>query len=262
MRFFTIKSTVGVGWFLFLVACTANTIKDGEPNFIPISIVDIADVVPVYEPKTLAGNPSSYNVLGKQYTLLASSKGYVEKGIASWYGTKFHGKKTSNGETYDMYKMTAAHKTLPIPCYVQVTNLQNQRSIVVRINDRGPFHDNRLIDLSYVAAKKLGITQQGTGFVKISTLEPKQNKNLQTSNSVQPPKNLYLQVGAFYEQSNAISLQNHIQMQNLVHKRIATKSHQGLHKVQIGPIYSVQEADDLSKILVKLGIKNSHLITD
>lgn len=166
---------------LLLAACPSATKKviddvvDGAPDIIPVDIASIADAVPIYEIRTRAGNPKYYEVLGKHYTILKKSKGYVEQGIASWYGTKFHGRKTANGETYNMYAMTAAHKTLPIPCYVLVTNLKNQRSIVVRINDRGPFHDKRIIDLSYAAAIKLAIDKQGTGFVEVRTLEPEQN---------------------------------------------------------------------------------------
>ncbi len=132
----------------------------------------IPDAVPRAEPKSRGGNPASYVVLGKRYQVLDSSEGFVQRGVASWYGSKFHGRLTSNGEVYDMYQMTAAHKTLPIPTYVQVTNLFTNRSVVVRVNDRGPFHDDRIIDLSYAAARKLGITGDGTALVEVRAIDP------------------------------------------------------------------------------------------
>ncbi len=148
--------------FFLTSGCSAgsplnNQNKDSAPAHVPINISSISDAVPKYEKRTRAGNPPEYKVFGKQYKVLAKSKGYQKRGVASWYGVKFHGRKTSNGEVYDMYGMTAAHKTLPIPSYVRVTNLKNKKTIVVRVNDRGPFHENRVIDLSYTAAVKLGI---------------------------------------------------------------------------------------------------------
>lgn len=250
---------------LILSACTSTGTHDSLPTNIPVDIASIPDAVPIYEPRTRAGNPGAYEVLGKQYTVLADSKNYVQKGIASWYGTKFHGKKTSNGETYDMFAMTAAHKTLPIPCYARVTNLQNQRSVIVRINDRGPFHENRIIDLSYTAATKLGIVQRGTGFVEVRTLEPGQDTAQQsTNNNNLAAKNLYLQVGAFSEQTNAINLQNRIQAQQVMARQIMSLTQQGrqIHKVQVGPVKSVREADKLAEMLTDLGITGSHLVID
>ena len=116
-----------------------------------IDVETIPNAIPKKEPKSRYGNPKSYVVFGKRYYVMDSGKGYIEKGIASWDGTKFHGRRTSSGETYDMYAMTAAHKSLPLPTYVQVTNLSNSKFIVVKVNDRGPFHENRIIDLSYTA---------------------------------------------------------------------------------------------------------------
>ena len=133
---------------------------------------DDQDVVVRAEPRSKYGNPSSYVVFGKRYHVLNSSQGFVERGIASWYGKKFHGRRTSSGELYDMHGMTAAHKNLPLPTFVKVTNLENERSVILRVNDRGPFHDNRVIDLSYTAAKKLGIVRKGTGYVEVRALQP------------------------------------------------------------------------------------------
>jgi rare lipoprotein A len=129
-------------------------------------------MVPRYEPRSRNGNPPFYDVMGKRYFVLSSSVGYVERGVASWYGPGFHKVRTSTGEPYDMYAMTAAHKTLPLPAYVRVTNLQNGRSIVVRVNDRGPFVGNRIIDLSYTAASKLDMLRNGTAMVEVRSLEP------------------------------------------------------------------------------------------
>jgi rare lipoprotein A len=132
----------------------------------------IPDASPHREPKSRYGNPESYWVRGRLYHTLASADGYRERGIASWYGPNFHGRLTSNREPYDMFGMTAAHRTLPLPTYVQVTNLRTGKQIVVRVNDRGPFHPNRIIDLSYSAAAKLGILGEGTGLVEVAAIDP------------------------------------------------------------------------------------------
>jgi rare lipoprotein A len=144
---------------------TAGTAPDIDPDSVP-------DAVPQVEPYSKYGNPPSYQVFGKRYSVLPSSKGYVKTGIASWYGEDFHGKRASNGETYDMYAMTAAHKELPLPTYARVTNLENGRSVVVRITDRGPFVGDRIIDLSWVAAAKLRLATQGTGLVEVRAIDP------------------------------------------------------------------------------------------
>ncbi len=128
--------------------------------------------MPVQEPLSRYGNPSTYEVDGITYRVLESSVGYEAEGMASWYGEEFQGRRTSSGEPYDMYAMTAAHRTLPIPTYVEVTNLENGRTAVVRVNDRGPFHADRIIDLSYAAARKLGIVGPGTAHVRVRALEP------------------------------------------------------------------------------------------
>ena len=132
----------------------------------------VPDMVPRAEPRSRSGNPPFYDVFGKRYYVLSSGVGYIERGVASWYGPGFHKVRTSTGESYDMYAMTAAHKTLPLPAYVRVTNLQNGRSIVVRVNDRGPFVGNRIIDLSYTAASKLDMLRNGTAMVEVRSLEP------------------------------------------------------------------------------------------
>ena len=138
---------------LAMAACGGNTIKGDGPPTGSARIPDLpGDAVPRPEPRSKYGNGPVYEVLGKRYTVMPSAHGYRERGVASWYGKKFHGNLTSSRETYDMYAMTAAHKTLPLPTYVRVRNLRNDKSIVVRVNDRGPFVHNRIIDLSYSAA--------------------------------------------------------------------------------------------------------------
>jgi len=136
-----------------------------------INLANVSNAIPKVEPKSRMGNPKSYKVFDKTYTVMQSSKGYRERGIASWYGSKFHGFKAANGETYDIYAMTAAHKTLPLPTYVKVTNLNNKRNIIVKVTDRGPFN-SRIIDLSYVAAAKLDILKKGIERVEIQAIDP------------------------------------------------------------------------------------------
>jgi rare lipoprotein A len=145
--------------------------QDDGPGASAPDVAGIPDAVPRNEPPSRYGN-RPYTVEGRGYTPMASADGYRERGIASWYGKKFHGRRTSSGETYDMYAMTAAHKTLPLPAYVRVRNLDNGRSVIVRVNDRGPFLHNRLIDLSYAAAAKLGIVGTGTGVVEVEAVGP------------------------------------------------------------------------------------------
>lgn len=252
-----------------LSSCTTEppgrygSVDDGAPEIISVDIDAIPDAVPKYEPITGAGNPDSYEVLGKTYHVKKSSKGYVKQGIASWYGTKFNGHDTSNGEKYDMFAMSAAHKTLPIPTYARVTNLTNKRSIVVRINDRGPFHDNRIIDLSYAAAAKLGIHKKGTGFVEVRALDPNQSASIQHDKSV-PDKNIYLQIGAFSDPNNALELKNKIVSHRLPAPRIKPYRNNEtiLYKVQLGPLVSVEGADELNAKLAEIGITQTRYIAD
>ena len=157
--------------FTLLLSSCSNVSRDGPPNFY-VDVSKIPNAVPKNEPKAKFGNMSSYSVRGKRYYTLPTSKNYSEIGIASWYGTKFHSRRTSSGERYNLLAMTAAHKTLPLPTYVEVTNLKNQRKIIVKVNDRGPFKPDRIIDLSYVGAKKLGMLGRGTTFVRVKAIDP------------------------------------------------------------------------------------------
>lgn len=195
-----------------------------DPRDIP-NLSLVTNVVPKYEPKSRYGNQPKYKVFNKTYKVLASSKGYKASGYASWYGTKFHGFRTSSGEIYDMYKMTAAHKTLPLPTYLKVVNVHNKRSIIVKVNDRGPFHGGRILDLSYAAASKLGIVDNGIGKVEIIAINPARNSNklkLNTS-EIQNQDNQYniadkyflessFQLGAFSVKENATKLANELKI--------------------------------------------------
>lgn len=146
--------------------------NDGPPDDENIDLAAIPDAVPVDEPPSRYGNPDSYSALGQTYYVMPDAAGFTQTGRASWYGRQFHGRRTSSGEPYNMYKMTAAHKRLPIPSYVRVTNRNNHKQVIVRVNDRGPFHDGRIIDLSYVAARRLGIVARGSAPVEIETVTP------------------------------------------------------------------------------------------
>ncbi len=185
---------------------------------------------------------------------------YIKKGIASWYGPGFHGRKTANGEIFDMYELTAAHKTLPIPSYAQVTNLKNNKSVVVRINDRGPYIGNRVLDLSYAAAKKIGI--QGVGKVEIQAITPLQALPHIQKTAESQNKKVYFQVGSFGSQTRALKLQDKIAANNLPEPTIqATKNHKKTqYKVQMGPLKSPESAELLSHQLAKIGIKDPEIV--
>ena len=287
---------------LLLAACGATPVKsrshvrtvphtyyDGAPPA-PIDLDKIPEPVPKYEPIARYGNPPSYSVLGQKYGVLPSRAGYVERGTASWYGTKFHGKLTSNREPYDMYSFSAAHKTLPIPTYARVTNLANQKSIVVRINDRGPFVGDRIIDLSYVAALKLGMQQQGTAQVEVATITPGEaalNPMLTSntsslndgslrytpgiipgsiasaSSSVASPspnqlqissesKLVLLQCGAFGDFSNANALKVALLDAGFSDARVISGQDQ-INRVVVGPLNGKADADSVSQKLKASG---------
>jgi len=223
----------------------------------------VPDAVPRIEPRSAHGNPPFYDVLGQRYYVLTSADGYLERGVASWYGPTFHGGNTSNGEPYDMYGMTAAHKTLPLPCYARVTNLRNGRSVVVRINDRGPFVANRLIDLSYSAAAKLDMIRDGTSLVEVRALTPTVPDVL-TRTAAQPPPALYVQAGAFADQQNAQRLLARLQAAGLERAFIALPLQNGAHlyRVRLGPVDSVAQFDALHARLAALGIRDARLAID
>lgn len=241
--------------------------QDGPPDR-PIDVALLQDAVPKVEPRSRYGNPDSYEVYGRRYHVMADGTGYVERGIASWYGSKFHGRRTSSGEPFDMYAMTAAHTTLPLPTYAEVTNLANGRRIIVKINDRGPFKHNRLIDLSYAAALKLGIVEQGTGLVEVRAIDPLTwgktpvTPSPATTASSSHAPSLYLQAGAFSQMENAQRLSARIRNATPSDIRIVPPDASNpLHRVRIGPLRDVDEADRLSRELLALGV-DTHLVVD
>ncbi len=154
-----------------MAGCSYITVERDSAPTKPADVSSIPDAIPKSETRSKYGNPKSYVVLGKRYYVMNDNRGFSQQGIASWYGKKFHGKRTSSGESYDMYAMTAAHKTLILPAYIEVTNLRNGKKVVVKVNDRGPFHENRIIDLSYAAATKLNVVAKGTALVKIRVVQ-------------------------------------------------------------------------------------------
>lgn len=257
-----------------LSACSTAPVKTPAP---PVDVASLPEPLPKIEPRSQKGNPPFYDVLGKRYFVLPSSAGYVERGVASWYGPGFHTAFTSNGERYDMYGMTAAHKTLPLPAYVQVTNLSNGRSIVVRVNDRGPFKEGRIIDLSYSAAVKLDMLRAGTALVEVRALTPGDSPlqantqtgapiSTQTNSQTSPVNNagLYVQAGAFSEQANADRLAAQLRSRGhdgafVREDRVDGRS---LFRVRIGPIPSVASFDQVIAQLKALGIGDARLALD
>jgi len=237
--------------------------RDGPPAR-PVNFARIADAVPKAEPPSPYGNPRSYVVDGRRYFTRTSSRGYVERGVASWYGTKFHGRRTSSGEPYDLYAMTAAHRTLPLPSYVRVTNLENRRQVIVRVNDRGPFHSNRLIDLSYAAAGKLGILPKGTGYVEVEAIDTGAPPEPARALRVEGPQVLYLQLGAFSERENAERVAAKAGHLAGAAVRVSPLERSGrtLYRVRLGPLEGEEEADRLFFRLVAAGLGEPYVVLD
>jgi len=242
---------------LFLAGCAGD--KKDEPADGPsdrrLTPADVRDAVPKREPLARYGNHSPYTVLGKTYTVMESSKGYKERGVASWYGSKFHGRRTSSGEVYDMHLATAAHKRLPLPTFAEVTNLDNGRSMIVKINDRGPFHDDRIIDLSYAAAVKLGVDKTGTARVKVRAIDVASPEPV----AVKVADGTFLQVGAFSKRRAADELAG--QMIAAQIKPASVQKSGGLYKVWIGPYASQSEIDATARRVVELGFERPHKVS-
>lgn len=241
---------------------------DGSPENAAIAaIAKLNEPVPKVEPRSRYGNKPEYSVRGKTYHVLDSSHGYKARGTASWYGTKFHGHLTSSLEPYDMYKFSAAHKTLPLPTYARVTNLDNGKSVIVRINDRGPFHDHRLIDLSYAAAVRIGIWKQGTGRVEVEAIDPR-------SAELPPPPTVsaqlkgprvYLQAGAFTDVANAQELASRLrELQLGAPVRVVPGMVDGREwqRVRLGPLSNALEADQLNQQLTQLGLPAAQVVIE
>lgn len=208
--------------------------QDGAPSNAPVDLAYLPDPVPKPEPRSRYGNPEQYTVAGQSYRVLRSASGYAENGMASWYGTKFHGRRTSSGEAYDMLQLTAAHKTLPIPTYAHVINLENNRRTIVRINDRGPFHDGRIIDLSYAAAVKLGVHPAGTARVRVEAI---------SFDPAMSGGRYVLQAGAFSGPAGADALLARLKslLEHPVH--VVQTPEDRLYRVRIGPIHGDAELD-------------------
>jgi rare lipoprotein A len=255
----------------------------------------VPDAIPRVEARSRFGNPPFYEVFGKRYYVLSSNVGYIERGVASWYGPGFHKIRTSTGEPYDMYAMTAAHKTLPLPAYVRVTNLQNGRTVVVRVNDRGPFVENRIIDLSYTAAAKLDMVRNGTAFVEVRSIDPNGIEPplvaaaapttapvtpAPTATSAVPPPPasaprasappanaraaLFVQAGAFGDPANAQRLAQKLRGGDYGNVFVRDDQIAGrrMYRVRIGPVPNVAEFDRVVAALQRDGVQDAHLALD
>ena len=252
--------------------------KDGPPK-LRKDISAVKNAVPKHEPRARYGNHSPYQVFGKTYHVMESSDGYAEDGIASWYGEKFAGRFTSSMEPYDPYAMTAAHKSLPLPTYVRVTNLDNNRSVIVRVNDRGPFHGNRIIDLSYAAAIKLGYANQGTARVRVEALRPDEpvpetapdiataNQLVSTAKpstlaNLESAERIFLQAGAFSQLTSAQKLQDQLQVvlnaEIQIHSEAAPQG--TIHRVMIGPFHNEQSAMAAQSVIRDTELANPLLV--
>jgi rare lipoprotein A len=271
---------------VLLTACAANAPR-------PSSSASVARSEPPpsgEEPRSSRGNPPFYDVLGKRYHVLPTSAGYRERGVASWYGPDFHGLATSSGETYDMHAMTAAHTTLPIPTWVQVTNLTNGKHVIVKVNDRGPFVDNRIIDLSYAAAIALDMVRNGTARVEVRAVAPPLEalrvapapataalpppttavtvmgapRPAPPPPAAQPAPRMFVQVGAFAERGNAVRLVDRLRASGFVNPFVITDgdSRRELHRVRLGPIRDAEEFDLLSARLRTVGVADAQLVVD
>lgn len=245
----------------------ASSRRPAPPAPVPVPAPqgNTVPVAPATAPRATAGNPPFYEVFGERYFVMPDSDGYREQGVASWYGAPFHGKRTSSGAIYDMHGFTAAHKTLPLPSLVRVTNLETGRSVVVTVNDRGPFVKNRLIDLSYAAAKELGIVESGTGRVDVEALVA---ANTPTTGAVTPgpvpAQRLYMQVGAFSDEANASRFKTNLESNgvNNVVIRYDDAVSPALYRVRVGPIEGSAEYDTLASRVASLRIANPQLVTE
>ena len=201
----------------------------------PISQDEVFDAIPQADPILRFGNVSPYVIDGVTYHVLEDYRDYREQGTASWYGAKFSGHKTSNGELYDLYQPSAAHKTLPIPSYARVTNLDNGKSIVVRVNDRGPFHSDRIIDLSYAAAVKLGYMEQGTAQVEVEVMEV---VGVEDRRDPLYGNYRYLQLGAFGREASAQTLVEALKPLLTAEVFVSVVESDGtlLYRVRVGPV--------------------------
>ena len=245
---------------LLLVGCGKESVResDGAPSN-TVRAGSVSNAKPRPEPRSRYGNHSPYVVFGETYEVMASASGYEKKGVASWYGKKFHGRSTSSGEIFDMYKATAAHRSLPLPTYAEVTNLDNGRKVVVKINDRGPFKGNRLIDLSYGAAVKLGMINAGTARVKVETItfdDGKRSAELAAEGEI-------LQAGAFSIKSSARKLVKRLDDAGIadVELQTAASGRNYIYRVWIGPLFSEREISQVIDTVLELGLERPHRVS-
>jgi len=252
---------------------------DGHPSAVPPDLASIPDAVPRFEPPSRYGNPPEYEVFGQRYRTLVSSDGFEQRGLASWYGTKFHGRRTSSGEAYDMFAMTAAHRELPLPSFVEVTNLHNGKRVVVRVNDRGPFVGGRVIDLSYAAAHRIGMVEKGVAPVHIRVVSPDQEEvrpmrvaGTATLNGLGPEERdsaetepRFVQVGAFADRSAAERVQDDLRSLGFAEVRVTTLSSTSgtpLHRVRIGPLEDPSAVRDVEERLQQAALQDYRIVLD
>ncbi len=242
--------------------------QDRAPST-PLDPSRIRDVELLPLNRTMAGNRSPYTVNGKRYRVMATEEGFQQTGLASWYGEKFHGHLTSNGEIFDMYQVSAAHTGLPIPSYARVTNLENQRSIVVRVNDRGPFHNDRIIDLSYAAAYKLGFSDQGTALVHVESIIAGQQDVLladaSTATAAAGAGGRYLQAGAFSDLRAAERLSGRLRQMTtrpVFIRSVQAQNSQQLHRVRVGPIADPQEIERITDMMIAADLGQPYMVDE
>jgi len=247
-----------------LLSCATG--GDGAPD--DFTRNDTPDAIPANEPLSRYGNMPSYVVRGKTYHVMKNANGFKQEGISSWYGTKFHGRKTSSGEPYNMYAMTAAHKTLPLPSYVEVTHKGNGRKVIVKVNDRGPFHEGRIIDLSYAAARKLGISATGTGPVKIRVINTSA-LDLDTSEVVLPEPShrdgqIHVQVAAMGNEGAAEKMADDLREKDIQSVRVHVIENDGrkLFRVRIGPLPNADLAYKVINELNVIGLDTARVVVD
>ncbi len=239
-----------------------------RPPSAPVDAADIAEVTPEPVRRTRAGNHSPYTVLGRTYEVLPTEEGYSACGVASWYGEKFHGHRTANGEVFDMYRVSAAHRTLPIPSFARVTNLDNGRRLIVRVNDRGPFHDGRIIDLSWGAALKLGYAGRGTARVLVEAVTADGAEDAAVPSPAaggEPPPERYLQAGAFARADRAFRLADRLRAMTgrpVFVRRVAAADGGATHQVRVGPFAGEAEAAELAGRIVAAGLGRPYTVAD
>ena len=235
---------------------------DGPPLVAKVDIAALPEPVPAPEPWARYGNPESYVVDDVEYRLTPVKAGFSETGVASWYGRKFHGRLTSSGEPFDMFQFTAAHKTMPIPAWVRVTNLENENSLVVRVNDRGPFKSDRVLDLSWAAAKRLGFAEQGTARIRYEVIEVPSKNTDAVANPLVEPAQAILQVTAvsteIQAQKLAAELTEAFPKTEASVRVEATGS--GLYRVQVWPITDEAVVDSVYRRLVQMGWSPQRMI--